>query len=57
MCVCVNQYNLRRWPDDGGIKYPWNVGKLLPDYTAQQLRKQTTSYSPPWEPQIPLNNI
>jgi hypothetical protein len=23
-----------------------------PDYTAQQLRRQPSSYSPPWEPQI-----
>jgi hypothetical protein len=22
-------------PDDGGSKHLWNVGKLLPDYTAQ----------------------
>jgi hypothetical protein len=27
-------------PDDGGSKYIRNVGKLLPDYTAQQSRKQ-----------------
>jgi hypothetical protein len=27
----------------------WNVGKLLPDYTAQQPRRQPPSYSPPWE--------
>jgi hypothetical protein len=23
-------------PDDGGNEHLWNVGKLLPDYTAQQ---------------------
>jgi hypothetical protein len=23
-------------PDDGGRKHLWNVGKLVPDYTAQQ---------------------
>lgn len=22
------------WHDDGGSKLPWNVGQLLPDYTA-----------------------
>jgi hypothetical protein len=30
----------------------WNVGKLLPDYTALQSRRQPSSYSTPWEPQI-----
>jgi hypothetical protein len=39
-------------PVDGGSKYLWNVGNLLPDYTAQQPRKQLSSYSPPWEPEI-----
>jgi hypothetical protein len=38
--------------DDGGSKDLWNVGKLLPDYTALQPRRQPSSYSPPWEPQI-----
>jgi hypothetical protein len=35
----------------------WNVGKRLPDCTALQLRKQPSSYSPPWEPQILLFHI
>jgi hypothetical protein len=39
-------------PDDGGSKDLRNVGKLLPDYTALQPRRQPSSYSPPWEPQI-----
>jgi hypothetical protein len=39
-------------PDDGGSKDPWNAGKLLPDYTALQPRRQPSSYSPPREPQI-----
>jgi hypothetical protein len=30
----------------------WNVGKLLPDYTALQPRRQPSSYSPLWDPQI-----
>jgi hypothetical protein len=30
----------------------WLIGKLLPDYTALQPRRQPTSYSPPWKPQI-----
>jgi hypothetical protein len=41
-------------PDDGASKHLWNVCKLLPDYTAQQLRRQPSSYLPPWEPQISL---
>jgi hypothetical protein len=31
--------------DDGGSKHLWNVSKLLPDYTAQQARRQLSSYS------------
>jgi hypothetical protein len=31
--------------DDGGGKYLWNVGKFLPDYIAQQPRRQPSSYS------------
>jgi hypothetical protein len=31
-------------------KHLWNVGKLLPVYTAQQLGRQPSSFSPPWEP-------
>jgi hypothetical protein len=34
-------------PDDGGSKDFRNVGKLLPDYTALQPRRQPSSYSPP----------
>jgi hypothetical protein len=30
-------------PDDGGSKHLWNVGKLLPDYTAQHPRRQLSS--------------
>jgi hypothetical protein len=44
-------------PDDGGSKYLWNVGKLLPGYKTQQPRRQPSSYSPPWEPQILLSRI
>jgi hypothetical protein len=39
-------------PDDGGSKHFWNVGKLLPDYMAQHSRRQSSSYSLPWEPEI-----
>jgi hypothetical protein len=34
----------------------WNVGKLLPDYTALQPRRQPSSYSMLWEPEILLSN-
>jgi hypothetical protein len=30
----------------------WNVGKLVPDYTAQHPIWQSSSYSSPWEPQM-----
>jgi hypothetical protein len=30
----------------------WNVCKHLPYYTAQHTRRQSSSYSPPWEPEI-----
>jgi hypothetical protein len=32
-------------PDDGGSKDLWNVGKLLPDYTVLQPRRQPSSSS------------
>jgi hypothetical protein len=38
--------------DVGGSKHLWNVGELLPDYTAQETRKLSSSYSPPWESQM-----
>jgi hypothetical protein len=54
----MNFWNTKLWdnyrPDDGGRKHLWNVGKLLPDCTALQPRRQPSSYSPPWEPQIQL---
>jgi hypothetical protein len=31
------------WTPDGGSKHLWNVGKLLPDYTAQHPRRQSSS--------------
>jgi hypothetical protein len=30
-------------PDNGGSKHLWNVGKLLPDYTTQHSRRQSSS--------------
>jgi hypothetical protein len=41
-------------PEDEGSKHLGNVGKLLPDYKAQQPRRKPSSYSPPWEPEISL---
>jgi hypothetical protein len=38
-------------PDDG-VKYPRNVGKLLPNYMTQQLIRQPFSPSPLSEPEI-----
>jgi hypothetical protein len=35
-------------------KHLWNVGKLLPDRTAQQPRIQPCSYSLPWERKMSL---
>jgi hypothetical protein len=34
------------------VKLLWNVGKLLPDYTAQHPRRQPSSYSSPWGHEI-----
>jgi hypothetical protein len=31
-------------PDEGGNKHLWNVGKLLPGYTAQQPKRQSSAY-------------
>jgi hypothetical protein len=39
-------------PDEGCSKHLWNVGKLLPGYMAQCRRRQSSSYSPPWEPEL-----
>jgi hypothetical protein len=36
-------FNISDRPDDGGSKDLWNVGKLLPDYTALQPRRQPSS--------------
>jgi hypothetical protein len=55
-CSLVDVYQRFRGhcPDDRGSKDLWNVGELLPDYTVLQPRRQPSSYSPPWEPQILL---
>jgi hypothetical protein len=44
--------------DDGDSKHLWNADKLLPDYMAKQLRRQSSSYLPLWEPEIShVNNM
>jgi hypothetical protein len=46
-CSLVEVYQRFRGPDrpdDGGSKDHLNVGKLLPDYTALQPRRQPSSY-------------
>jgi hypothetical protein len=42
-CSLVEFYQRFRGPDDGGSKDLWNTGKLLPDYTALQPRRQPSS--------------
>jgi hypothetical protein len=47
-------YCLQRqdYPDDGGSKHLWNVSQFPPGYLAQHHRRQSSSYSPPWEREI-----
>jgi hypothetical protein len=45
---------LTHHPNDGGSTELWNVGKPIPVYTMLQHRRQPSSYSPPWAPQIIL---
>jgi hypothetical protein len=53
----ISRAQLTHLPHDGGSKDLWDIGKLLPDYTALQPRRQPSSYSPPWEPQILLSGL
>jgi hypothetical protein len=39
-------------PDDGGSNHLWNVGIYQWDYTALYTRRLSSSYSPPWEPEM-----
>jgi hypothetical protein len=43
--------------DDGGSKYLWNFGPLLRDSEVQHPRRLSSSYLPPWEPEISRNNF
>jgi hypothetical protein len=38
--TCCLHHQVTYRPDDGGSKYLYNVGKLLPDYTTLQARRQ-----------------
>jgi hypothetical protein len=42
----------RSLPDEGGSKRLWNVWQFLRDYTTIHKRRQSSSYSPPWEREI-----
>jgi hypothetical protein len=56
-CSLVEVYQRFRGPSclhHQGDEY---VGKLLPDYTTLQPRRQPYSYSPPWEHQILLSIV
>jgi hypothetical protein len=60
MVPCVTTlilWNLIDLSDDGGSMDLWNAGKLTAVYTALQPRRQPSSYSPPWEPQVILEQI
>jgi hypothetical protein len=45
---CLHDYR----PDDGGSTDLYKVGRLIPVYTALQPRRQTSSYSQPWGPEV-----
>jgi hypothetical protein len=47
-CLLISTHH----PNDGGSKHLWNVSKLLPYYKAQHPRRLSSSYLPPWEPEI-----
>jgi hypothetical protein len=38
--------------DDGDSKHLWNVGQFLWDYTVQHPGRQSSFYTPPWEPEL-----
>jgi hypothetical protein len=42
--------------DYGGSRHHWDVSQYLPDYTAQHPRRQLSSHSPSWVPEISLWN-
>jgi hypothetical protein len=51
-CILVEVYRRFRGAcPEGDSEYLCNVGKLPPRYTALQLRRHSSSYSLPWEPE------
>jgi hypothetical protein len=51
-------YRLQYQSDNRGSRHLWIVGIILQRYyTALHPRKLSASYSPPWEPEISLNEI
>jgi hypothetical protein len=51
---CVQSPSSRPWRKQ---QEPVNIGKRLPDYTAQRPRREMCSDSAPWEPEISLVNV
>jgi hypothetical protein len=49
---CFTEAYFLHRPDDGCSTHLWNTGQRLVDYTEQHPRKQSSSYSLPWEPEI-----
>jgi hypothetical protein len=43
--MLITVENIQHRPVDGGSKHLWNVGKILPDCTAQQPTRQQSSHS------------
>jgi hypothetical protein len=43
--------------DDGGSKHLWNVGLVQLDYTALYTRRLSSSYWPPWEPELSQQKV
>jgi hypothetical protein len=53
LCCLVEIYDFSNdRPDDGGSKHLWNVCQFVQDCKAQQPRRQPSSYSTPWEPEV-----
>jgi hypothetical protein len=54
-CSLVEVY--QRFRGSCCLHHQGDRGKLLPDYTVLQPRRQQSSYPPPWEPQILQTSI
>jgi hypothetical protein len=49
---CAYSFHRQGSPGDRGSKHLWNVGQYLLECTAQHSWRQSSSYSPPWEPEV-----